>query len=284
MKPYKDILKEAKASLSISGKESRLASILMEEMFGMNLTQLMLHGEEPMPEADLHAFEQALKRVMNNEPYQYVLGSAYFYDSYFKVTPDTLIPRPETEELVDYILKHEDDSGAVVADIGTGSGVIGLTLQKHWQENQVCLSDISHEALEVAKLNGKEQGIEPTYLHGDLFEPFIERGIKLDILVSNPPYISQEERHLMSPSVLKYEPMTALFAEDQGLYLYKTMILNLPSILKSNGRVYFEIGFSQGRPLLEFIEKTWPKTDAKVIKDINGNDRILHFTWGEQHD
>lgn len=284
MKPYKDILKEAKASLSISGKESRLASILMEEMFGMNLTQLMLHGEEPMPEADLHAFEQALKRVMNNEPYQYVLGSAYFYDAYFKVTPDTLIPRPETEELVDYILKHEDDNGSVVADIGTGSGVIGLTLQKHWQANQVFLSDISHEALEVAKLNGKEQGIEPTYLHGDLFEPFIERGIKLDILVSNPPYISQEERHLMSPSVLKYEPMTALFAEDQGLYLYKAMISNLPSVLKSNGRVYFEIGFSQGQPLLRFIEKTWPNTDAKVIKDINGNDRILHFTWGEQHD
>ena len=284
MKPYKDILKEAKASLSISGKESRLASILMEEMFGMNLTQLMLHGEEPMPEADLHAFEQALKRVMNNEPYQYVLGSAYFYDAYFKVTPDTLIPRPETEELVDYILKHEDDNGSVVADIGTGSGVIGLTLQKHWQENHVFLSDISHEALEVAKLNGKEQGIEPTYLHGDLFEPFIERGIKLDILVSNPPYISQEERHLMSPSVLKYEPMTALFAEDQGLYLYKAMISNLPSVLKSNGRVYFEIGFSQGQPLLRFIEKTWPNTDAKVIKDINGNDRILHFTWGEQHD
>lgn len=284
MKPYKDILKEAKASLSISGKESRLASILMEEMFGMNLTQLMLHGEEPMPEADLHAFEQALKRVMNNEPYQYVLGSAYFYDAYFKVTPDTLIPRPETEELVDYILKHEDDNGSVVADIGTGSGVIGLTLQKHWQENQVFLSDISYEALEVAKLNGKEQGIEPTYLHGDLFEPFIERGIKLDILVSNPPYISQEERHLMSPSVLKYEPMTALFAEDQGLYLYKAMISNLPSVLKTNGRVYFEIGFSQGQPLLRFIEKTWPNTDAKVIKDINGNDRILHFTWGEQHD
>ena len=284
MKPYKDILKEAFASLSISGKESRLASILMEEMFGMNLTQLMLHGEEPMPEADLHAFEQALKRVMNNEPYQYVLGSAYFYDAYFKVTPDTLIPRPETEELVDYILKHEDDNGSVVADIGTGSGVIGLTLQKHWQENQVFLSDISYEALEVAKLNGKEQGIEPTYLHGDLFEPFIERGIKLDILVSNPPYISQEERHLMSPSVLKYEPMTALFAEDQGLYLYKAMISNLPSVLKTNGRVYFEIGFSQGQPLLRFIEKTWPNTDAKVIKDINGNDRILHFTWGEQHD
>jgi release factor glutamine methyltransferase len=284
MKPYKDILKEAKASLSISGKESRLASILMEEMFGMNLTQLMLHGEEPMPEADLHAFEQALKRVMNNEPYQYVLGSAYFYDAYFKVTPDTLIPRPETEELVDYILKHEDDNGSVVADIGTGSGVIGLTLQKHWQANQVFLSDISYEALEVAKLNGKEQGIEPTYLHGDLFEPFIERGIKLDILVSNPPYISQEERHLMSPSVLKYEPMTALFAEDQGLYLYKAMISNLPSVLKTNGRVYFEIGFSQGQPLLRFIEKTWPNTDAKVIKDINGNDRILHFTWGEQHD
>src|SRR5699024_4375520 len=284
MKPYKDILKEAKASLSISGKESRLASILMEEMFGMNLTQLMLHGEEPMPEADLHAFVQALKRVMNNEPYQYVLGSAYFYDAYFKVTPDTLIPRPETEELVDYILKHEDDNGSVVADIGTGSGVIGLTLQKHWQANQVFLSDISYEALEVAKLNGKEQGIEPTYLHGDLFEPFIERGIKLDILVSNPPYISQEERHLMSPSVLKYEPMTALFAEDQGLYLYKAMISNLPSVLKTNGRVYFEIGFSQGQPLLRFIEKTWPNTDAKVIKDINGNDRILHFTWGEQHD
>src|SRR5699024_12724796 len=99
-----------------------------------------------------------------------------------------------------------------------------------------------YEALEVARMNGKEQGIEPTYLHCDLFEPYIERGIKLDILVSNPPYISQEERHLMSLSVLNYEPMTALFAVYMGLYLYIAMISILSSVIKRNGQEFFDIG------------------------------------------
>lgn len=284
MKPYKDILKEAEASLSISGQEERIASILMEEMFGMNMTKLMLYGNEMMPMEDYKSFEAAIKRVLTHEPYQYVLGRAYFYDAYFKVTTSTLIPRPETEELVDYVLKREADNGALVADIGTGSGIIGLTLKRHWEENQLILTDISKAALEIAQINGREQGIVATYLQGNLFEPLIDKGIKLDVLVSNPPYISEDERHLMSTSVLKYEPTTALFALDQGLYLYKEMISNLPSVLRKGGRVYFEIGFSQGEQLLEFVAATWPDTEAEVIKDINGNDRILHFTWGEEND
>ena len=119
------------------------------------------------------------------------------------------------------------------------------------------------------------------YLVGSLFEPLVNKEIKADIIISNPPYISEDEKHLMTPSVLEYEPGTALFADDNGLALYKAMIRTLPDVLKPGGRVYFEIGFSQADTLKRYIENIWPGTCVQVIKDINQQDRILHFKWGE---
>ncbi|CAM4239034.1 peptide chain release factor N(5)-glutamine methyltransferase [Jeotgalicoccus halotolerans] len=284
MKRYKAVLKEAEASLSVSGQETRVAAIVMEELFGLNFAGLMVHGDELMPKEDYKKFSSVIERVCLNEPYQYVLGEAYFYESYFKVTPDTLIPRNETEELVDFVLNNEPDTGLTVVDIGTGTGAIGLTLAKHWTSNKVIVTDISPGALSTARENGRRLGVSAEYLEGSLFEPLVDKEIKADIIISNPPYISEDEKHLMTSSVLEYEPAAALFADDGGLALYKEMIRTLPEVLKPGGRVYFEIGFKQADALKSYIETAWPGTIAHVIKDINQQDRILYFTRGEKSD
>lgn len=284
MKQYKAVLKEAEASLSVSGQEIRTASIVMEELFGMNFTKLMIYGENPMPKEDYEKFKSVIERVCHNEPYQYVLGEAFFYDAYFTVTPDTLIPRNETEELVEFVLKNESDLGLTAVDIGTGTGAIGLTLAAHWKSNKVIVTDLSAGALSTAKTNGERLGVNVEYLEGSLFAPLVDKEIKADIIISNPPYISEDEKHLMTPSVLEYEPDTALFADDNGLALYKAMIRRLSDVLKPGGRVYFEIGFNQADALKEYIGSVWPGTFVQVVKDINQQDRILHFTWGEQND
>lgn len=284
MKQYKAVLKEAEASLSVSGQEIRTASIVMEELFGMNFTKLMIYGEDMMPEEDYEKFKSVIERVCHNEPYQYVLGEAFFYDAYFTVTPDTLIPRNETEELVEFVLKNESDLGLTAVDIGTGTGAIGLTLAAHWKSNKLIVTDLSAGALVTAKKNGERLGVNVEYLEGSLFAPLVDKEIKADIIISNPPYISEDEKHLMTPSVLEYEPDTALFADDNGLALYKAMIRRLSDVLKPGGRVYFEIGFNQADALKEYIGSVWPGTFVQVVKDINQQDRILHFTWGEQND
>lgn len=284
MKQYRAVLKEAEASLSVSGQEIRVASIVMEELFGMNFTKLMIYEEDVMPKEDYEKFKSVIERVCQNEPYQYVLGEAHFYDAYFTVTRDTLIPRNETEELVEFVLNNEKDSGLTAVDIGTGTGAIGLTLASHWTSNKVIVTDLSAGALCTAKKNGERLGVTVDYIEGSLFEPLVDKEIKADIIISNPPYISEDEKHLMTPSVLEYEPGTALFADDNGLALYKAMIRTLPDALKSGGRVYFEIGFNQADALKKYIESVWPDTFVQVIKDINKQDRILHFTWGEQSD
>ena len=284
MKRYKAVLKEAEASLSVSGQETRVAAIVMEELFGLNFAGLMVHGDELMPKEDYKKFSSVIERVCLNEPYQYVLGEAYFYESYFKVTPDTLIPRNETEELVDFVLNNEPDTGLTAVDIGTGTGAIGLTLAKHWTSNKVIVTDISPGALSTARENGRRLGVSAEYLEGSLFEPLVDKEIKADIIISNPPYISEDEKHLMTSSVLEYEPAAALFADDGGLALYKEMIRTLPEVLKPGGRVYFEIGFKQADALKSYIETAWPGTIAHVIKDINQQDRIFYFTRGEKSD
>ncbi|CAD2080030.1 release factor glutamine methyltransferase [Jeotgalicoccus coquinae] len=281
MKQYKTTLKEAEASLSVSGQETRIASIVMEELFGMSFTKLMVYGEDLMPKEDYRKFKDVIERVCQNEPYQYVLGEAYFYDGYFTVTPDTLIPRNETEELVAFVLDNEKDTGLAIVDIGTGTGAIGLTLARHWKKNRIIVTDLSGAALNVARKNGERLGVTAEYLEGSLFAPLVDKEIKADIIISNPPYISEDEKHLMTASVLEHEPDTALFADDKGLALYKEMIRTLPDALKPGGRVYFEIGFNQAEALKTYIENVLPGTDVQVVKDMNQNDRILYFTRGE---
>lgn len=279
-----EVQKRAADKLSLHGLEPRIATLLFQDAFKLYNADYMLALTEAMSPEDQALYDAYLQRVLDGEPYQYVVGFAHFYGETFFVNPDVLIPRFETEELAALILEREPRTGITIADIGTGSGIIGLSLAKH-SNNHVYLSDKFKGALAVAKenqriLDGEEDRI--TFLLGDMFEPFVKSDIKVDVLVSNPPYISHEEVDVMSKDTLNFEPHSALFATDDGLFYYKHMVSNLDKILNNGGRVYFEIGYRQGHVLKAYINSVMPHIDVQVIKDINNQDRIIYFQWEVQ--
>ena len=276
---YKSMVQEAEASLVLSGKDQGIAMLLLEDLFDISRADFLLDGDEPVRDDEHMRYRAVIDDVMSGVPYQYAIGFAWFFGEKFKVDTHTLIPRNETEELVEHILNSETDDGRTVVDIGTGTGNIGLILQNSWQNNEVVLTDISTEALSVAMYNAEQFGISPLMLAGNMYAPLIDRGLKADVIVSNPPYIGYNETDEMDVSVLRHEPYEALFASDDGLGFYKEMIDGLPEVLNFGGAVYFEIGWQQFQPLQQYISAKWPNTRPHLKKDINGNDRILFFRW-----
>lgn len=276
---YREMVREAEASLSVSGEETRPAMLLLEDLFGMGTADFLLDGDREVPSSDHDRYRRAIARIRNGEPYQYVVGSAWFYGEKFKVSRETLIPRNETEELVELVLELEEDDGRKVVDIGCGTGVIGLTLAAAWHDNEVVLTDLSGAALDITKENARSLGVAPEIMQGSLFEPLMAENMKVDCVISNPPYIGYNEVEDMGDSVISHEPALALFAEDGGLALYKSMIDQLEHVLHAGGTVYFEIGWKQGEALSDYVTVRWPKVVPQVKKDMNGNDRILYFRW-----
>lgn len=275
------VVGEAERQLRSHGFEPRIATLLFQDMFKLYNVEYTLALSEPISGAHKKLYETFLKRVLNGEPYQYVVGFAHFYDETFIVNEDVLIPRFETEELVALILEQEPGEGITIADVGTGSGAIGVSLAKH-SRNQIYMSDKFPKALSVAEKNKNilnENSGKVDYLLGDMFEPYIHNDIKVDVLVSNPPYIDRSEVDVMSEDTLNFEPHNALFANDDGLFYYKHMVSNLDKILNVGGRVYFEIGYRQGHVIREYIQSVWPSVNVEIIKDINNHDRIIYFRW-----
>jgi release factor glutamine methyltransferase len=281
MPSYKYIEKadEARQQLRKYQQEEDIAFLAMDDLFGFTRTKLVLDGTEQMSQDEIQRYDLVISSVCQGVPYQYTIGFSWFYGEKFIVNPDVLIPRNETEELVELILKKVPDDGRTVADIGTGTGVIPITLKKYWRHNLVYATDISTSALDIARKNSEAHHTDIFFLEGDLLAPIREGGLKLDILISNPPYISRSEIKMMTPSVVEHEPHIALFAEDDGLYLYKKMIDGLADVMNDGGMVFFEIGFRQAEILCQYIKSVWPAVTPQVDKDINGNPRILHFEW-----
>lgn len=276
---YKSMVQEAEASLVLSDKEPGIAMLLLEDLFNINRTNFLLDGDVAVGDDERWKFQAVIDAVISGTPYQYAIGFSWFFGEKFKVNGHTLIPRNETEELVELVLNSETDDGRTVVDIGTGAGNIGLVLQHSWQNNEVVLTDISAETLNVAMYNAEQFNISPLMLEGNIYKPLIDKGVKADVVVSNPPYIGCNEIEEMGDSVFSHEPHGALFAEDDGLEFYKEMIDGLPEVLHRGGTVYFEIGWKQYQPLKRYILEKWPKTHPYLKKDINGNDRILFFRW-----
>ena len=223
-------------------------------------------------------FHAGVQRILDHEPMNYVLGYSYFFGYKLKVGKDVLIPRYETEELIGLILATTDEIKAdklVVGDIGTGSGAIAIALKKEEPRFEVHASDISSDALKVAKENALINEADIHFYQGSMCEPMVEAGLKLDVLVSNPPYIKADEK--LESSVVDYEPHVALFGGDDGLKFYRMILADAKKLVKEDGLIFFEMGYDQRDNLTRLAREHFPDAQIEVFKDLGHNDRMMRI-------
>ena len=239
------------------------------------MTDLLIHLNQPAVVGLWEQMESLLIRLSNFEPLQYITGQAEFYGREFIVSPDTLIPRPETEELVEKIITFlAKYSGGKVLEIGVGTGCIIHTLALECPDYSYQGVDISEGALEVAKKNKEKYKLNNVSLYlSDVFQEVSLQ--KFIAIISNPPYIDVSEKNVMDESVLRFEPELALFAEDKGLAIYRNIAENLENYLLEEGQAFFEIGFKQGKVVQQLFKQYCPNREVSIHKDLSGNDRMI---------
>lgn len=255
----------------------REAEYLIADALHISRMQLYLEYDRPLEETELADLRERLKRRAKHEPVQYIAGEVDFYGCKIKVNPSVLIPRQETEILVDLIAKEFEQvelKHKRLLDLCTGSGCIGIALKKRFPDLEVLLSDLSPSALTVAKENAHKNGVEVQLLRGNLFEPL--QGQKVDFIVCNPPYISQKEYDALALEVREFEPRDALLAGPTGMEIYQALAVKLAAFLAPGGKVWFEIGAAQGGAIKAlFLNPIWKRCDLK--KDWAGQDRFFSF-------
>lgn len=274
----------------------QLIRILLEDLFGIDLKRQLMEPNLCIDERQYYQLDQAVKRLMAGEPVQYVTGVARFNDLLIKVSPAVLIPRPETEELVQKIcsslLCHscEGMCGSVgsigggsnsqkplrIWDIGTGSGCIAIALAKQFPDAEVIAFDVSEEALQIAKDNAESNGAKVTFVHDDVLHPTSEFfNQPVDLVVSNPPYVCDSERSAMEANVLDWEPENALFVpDDDPLRFYRQILALAKKQLNPAGQIWFEINERMGKEMLSLChEMGFP--EAEVMEDFAGRPRFL---------
>ena len=257
------------------GKEESLARFLLmyildesPQLFSNSLSEQMSKENEEK------YFSLIEKHIKEDVPLSHLVGFEYFYDRKYKVTKDVLSPRMETEELIYKVIEYVNASNKnkfKILDLCTGSGIIAITLKKELEQVSVDIiaSDISEEALEVAKENSQSHDATIKFIKSDIFNNIDD---KFDIIVSNPPYIDRKDEVTMQDNVLNYDPHLALFAEEEGMYFYRKIIEQANDYLNENGVMFFEIGYDQKDKIIKLADMNG--YSAEVYKDINGRDRM----------
>lgn len=271
-KTYVEVLSGASSFLEDHGKEGYAIEYLFLARKNWDKTQWLLHMRETILPADERIIQKDLESLMANIPPQYLLGYEYFFEHRFKVTKDTLIPRPETEELVALCLSMNEGKTKKIVDIGTGTGAIAISLKLARPDWDVIALDISKEALCVAEENAENLQASIKFTQSDVLSAISE---KQDIIISNPPYISQSEWDLMDESVRTFEPKLALFAENDGLAIYQKIASESRELLQPTGMIFLEIGFQQGRAVQQIFQETFPEKDVRIHQDMSGHDRMV---------
>jgi len=227
-----------------NNETQQLFYLLSENYLGFSKIDISLHFNYELTVEEKNLFDEALKRLLNQEPIQYIIGTTYFYGNTFKVTPNTLIPRPETEELVEWIILDHASTRNKILDIGTGSGCIAISLAKHLSKSTISAIDFSKEALHIAQINANSNKVIIDFIHQDILiqKQFIT---DYDIIVSNPPYVRELEKKEMAANVLEFEPNSALFVPDTDpLVFYRKiaqLIMDSYAHSKKQRWLYFEI-------------------------------------------
>ena len=278
MSSYHSVLKHAQARMEEAGYGEQSALLYMLELTNKEAHNLYMEFEEEMQPELEEVYEAGIQRLLTGVPLGHVLGFEWFYGYRFTVNEDVLIPRPETEELVANILAAYDEhfssqNNVTAVDIGTGSGAIAISLKKEEPNLHMMATDISEQAVAVAKKNADDHAAIVNFMVGDLLQPLIERDLKVDILISNPPYIPREEE--MEHSVVDYEPHVALFGGEDGLKFYRIIFENASKVLKERAMMAFEMGYNQKEALSAEARKYFPDARIEVLKDMSGKNRML---------
>ncbi|WP_082232656.1 peptide chain release factor N(5)-glutamine methyltransferase [Halobacillus massiliensis] len=252
-------------------REPRVADYLLEDLLNLSYSMMLAYGRDPFPENLKGIFVKKVKEhAETGRPVQHMLGYAHFYGREFTVNPSVLIPRPETEELVEGVLKRLKPVDNTIADIGTGSGIIAVTLKLE-TDRRVLASDISAEALETAQANADKMKAEIEWREGDFLKPL--KDDRVDVLVSNPPYIDRSDQ--LQDTVEHFDPHLALFADENGLAAYKSILKQVKEREQQPRLIAFEIGHLQGEPVSELIYTILGNYQVEVLQDINGRDRMI---------
>ncbi len=258
------------------------AEFLLTHLLKCKRHELFLNSRRALSEGEETIFREYVKRRAEREPAQYIVGEAEFRGLKFKVTRATLIPRPETELLVDEALFSAKGSKAeklIAIDLCTGSGCIAVAFAKEVKDCLVYATDIEEAALKIARDNAEENGVADKikFLQGDLFKPLSGLGIsgKVRLILSNPPYVSKKEMDSLQPEVKDYEPGAALYGGEDGLDFYRRIISGSPSYLSPGGYLILEMGWGQAKEIKGLASKSNAFTEPEIRKDYSGIDRVF---------
>ncbi len=249
-----------------------VAQLILAHVMGRDRSWVLAHPEAEIPELAANAM---LERRLQNEPFAYLVGFREFYGRRFDINRNVLIPRQDTETLVEAVLRHHRlpaEAPLRLVDIGTGSGCIGITLSLERPEWEVTLTDLSPKALDVARMNAENLGAKVQFFEGDLFEPV--QGERFDVIVSNPPYIATDE--VLPQEVVIYEPEMALLAGPDGADIYRRIAATATEHLSPEGRIFLEIGYRQYSLVKSIFEQAGFKFEASY-RDLEAHERVLGF-------
>lgn len=273
MLTIRNALQDATNQLKHSSTARLDAQLLLCHVLDVERPYLIAYDDRILTEDEANQFQTLLTRRAEGEPIAYIVGHKHFWDLDFIVTPSVLIPRPETEHLIEAALEFANKTDNCVAvDIGTGSGAIAITVAKHSSAKMFAV-DISQDALTIARKNAENNRVTMEFFQGSLAQPLIDTGIKVNLLMANLPYIRSQEMPLLAVS--KHEPSLALDGGDDGLDLVRDLLLQAPNICLPNALILLEIGMEQGQAVLDFANKHLSPKSATVIQDLAGLDRIV---------
>lgn len=267
---YKEFLNENFILAKEKNKETEAIKTLFLEIKQINSNEYYACLDKEISVKEEKEIQNIFNKYLFEDlPIQYILGYTYFYGLKFKVNKNVLIPRNDTEILVEEVLKYNFKNLKLV-DIGTGSGCIAIALKKNNPTLEIDAIDISSLAIEVALENAKNNNVSINFIENDLLNNLDS---EYDIIVSNPPYIASDD--FVEEMVYKNEPHLALFGENEGMYFYDKILFQSLKKLKKGGMVFFEIGYNQKEKITKVIKKYYPLASIKVVKDYNNNDRVV---------
>ena len=272
------IFKDFEEKLIGQGEEAESLSFVYRSLKNLSFTDFVFALQQEVTEEEKQFVEEIYKKLAAHIPAQYIIGHAEFFGMELKVDERVLIPRPETEELVELILAENLKDNLKVLDIGTGSGAIALALAKNSPDWSVTAADISQDALDLSLENANAQNLNLSFIKSDCFS---EISSKYDIIVSNPPYISREDQEEVGLNVLHSEPHLALFADEDGLAIYRRIAEDSKDYLNDGGKIYLEIGYKQGQSVPALFMENLPEKRVRTLKDQFGQDRMVVIDDGE---